>query len=150
LNLRGAYLHVVSDALGSIGVIGAALVIWLTGWRLADPLASLVVCILVIWGSWNVIRQSVNILLEGTPAHIDIIALMRAMQAVPGVKLAHDVHVWTITSGMEAMSGHIIVQDIRSSEDVIRRLNALLREQFGISHTTIQCETEHKDHQGRL
>jgi len=142
LNLRSAYLHVLTDALGSVSVIGAAVVLWATGWRLADPVASVLVCLTIFWGSWTLIRQSVNILLEGTPAHVDVITVMRAMQALPGVKLVHDVHIWTITSGMEAMSGHVVVHDLTQSQTVLGRLTALLRERFQIEHTTFQLEGE--------
>ncbi len=142
LNLRSAYLHVLSDALGSISVIGAAAVIWATGWTMADPIASILVCVGILWGSWNLIRQSVNILLEGTPSHISVVEIMRAMQAIPDVLRVHDVHVWTITSGMEAMSGHVVVQDLRQSRETLRKLNALLCNRFGIHHATLQLESE--------
>lgn len=140
LNARSAYLHVLADAVGSLAVIGAAVVMWSTDWYLADPLASLVVCAVILWSSWSLIRQSVNILLEGTPAHIDVVQVMRAMQEVPGVRRVHDVHVWTITSGMDAMSGHILVEDVRESRSVLDQLNALVRTRFGIHHTTFQLE----------
>jgi len=140
LNARSAYLHVLADAVGSVSVIGAAAVMWATGWYLADPLASLLVCAVIIWGSWSLISQSVNILLEGTPAHIDVVEVMRAMQDVPGIRRVHDVHIWTITSGMEAMSGHIVVEDLRESRRLLDRLNGLVHERFGIQHTTFQLE----------
>ncbi len=98
LNQRSAYLHVLADAAGSVSVVAAAGVIWVTGWLLADPVASLLVCAVIVWGSWNLISESVNVLLEGTPTHIDVVEVMRAMQAVPGVKRVHGVHIWTITS----------------------------------------------------
>lgn len=141
INLRGAYLHVLSDALGSVSVIGAAAIIWATGLSLADPLASLLVCAGILWGSWSLIRDSVNILLEGAPAHIEVPEVMRAMQAVPGVRLVHDVHIWTITSGMEAMSAHVVMDNSLGSPEILDRLNALLCERFGIHHTTFQLET---------
>ncbi len=141
LNLRSAYLHVLSDALGSVSVIGAAAVIWMTGWSRADPVASLLVCAGILWGSWSLIRDSVNILLEGAPAHIEVTKVMRAMQAVPGVRRVHDTHIWTITSGMEAMSAHVVVDDSLGNQEVLNRLNTLLCEQFGIHHTTFQLET---------
>jgi len=144
LNLRGVYLHVLADALGSVGVIAAAAVIWTTGWHLADPLASLFVCVVILWSSWNLIAQSVNILLEGTPAHIDAIEVTRAMQAVAGVRSVHDVHIWTITSGMEAMSAHVAVDSLNDSQGVLDRLNALLCERFQIHHTTMQMEETSK------
>jgi len=142
LNLRGAYLHVLADAVGSVSVIVAALIIWGTGWHLADPIASLAVCGIILWGSWNLIMQSVHILLEGAPSHIDVEEIINAMQVIPGVKHVHDVHVWTITSGMEAMSGHIIVQDLSQSQRILSDLNKLLCDRFGIHHTTLQLETE--------
>ena len=142
LNLKSAYLHVLADAIGSVGVIGAALIIWTTGWHVADPIASLLVCVIILWGSWNLIRQSVNILLEGTPAHINVGEVMQAMQAVPGVKRVHDVHIWTITSGMEAMSGHVVIQDLSRSRTILADLNRRLCERFGIHHATLQLETE--------
>ncbi len=142
LNLQSAYLHVLADAVGSVGVIGAAVVIWMTGWYLADPLASLFVCAIVLWGSLSLIRQSVNILLEGVPLHIDSVEVMQAMQAVPGVKRIHDIHIWTITSGMEAMSCHVDIQDLSRSREILAALNKLLCEQFKIHHSTLQLETE--------
>ena len=141
LNLRGAYLHVLSDALGSVSVIGAAAVIWATGWSRADPVASLLVCAGILWGSWRLIRDSVNILLEGVPAHIDVPKVMRAMQTVPGVRRVHDVHIWTITSGMEAMSAHVVVDNSIGNPEVLDHLNNLVCERFGIHHTTFQLET---------
>ncbi len=140
LNMRSAYLHVLSDALGSVSVIAAAVVIQMTGWSLADPLASLLVCGLILWSSWKLISQSVNILLEGTPPHIDAMEVTRAMQAVAGVRSVHDVHIWTITSGMEAMSAHVVVDNSNDSRGLLDRLNTLLCDRFKIHHTTIQLE----------
>jgi len=146
LNQRSAYLHVLADAVGSLSVIGASVVIWLTGWNAADPVASLLVCLVILWGSWNLISQSVNVLLEGTPAHINVVHVMRAMQEVAGVRRVHDVHIWTITSGMEAMSGHVVVEDLARSQAVLDRLRAVLSERFGLSHTTLQPEVEDTTH----
>lgn len=142
LNLKSAYLHVLADALGSVGVIGAAVVIWMTGWPLADPIASLLVCAVILWSSWNLIKESVNVLLEGTPSHINVVEVMRAMQTTPGVKRVHDVHIWTITSGMEAMSGHVVVEELTGSQEVLNRLGSMLCERFKIHHTTFQLEME--------
>ncbi len=142
LNLKSAYLHVLADALGSVGVIAAATVIWMTGWSLADPIASLLICAVILWGSWNLIKESVNVLLEGTPSHINVVEVMRAMQTTPGVKRVHDVHIWTITSGMEAMSGHVVVEKLTSSQQVLSRLSAMLCDRFKIHHTTFQLEAE--------
>ena len=146
LNARSAYLHVLADAIGSVSVIAAAVVMWATRWWFADPVASLLVCVVILWGSWDLIRQSVNILLEGTPAHIDVVAVMRAIQAVPGVRRVHDVHIWTITSGMEAMSGHVVIRDVSEHQQILDRLHALLRKRFKIRHTTFQLENESLKH----
>jgi len=137
---------VLADAVGSLSVIGAAIVIWRTGWNAADPIASLLVCLVILWGSWNLIRESVNILLEGTPAHINVVQVMRAMQEVAGVRRVHDVHIWTITSGMEAMSGHVVVDNLADSQAILGRVNVLLSERFGLSHTTLQPEVEDLTH----
>ena len=140
LNLQGAFLHVVADALSSVSVVIAGLIIWKTGWRLADAMASIVVCGIILWGSWRLIAQSVNVLLEGSPPHIDVPTVMRAMRQVAGVKAVHDVHVWTITSGLEAMSGHVVVDDVSRGQEILERLNELLRSGFSITHTTLQLE----------
>jgi len=142
LNMKSAYLHVLADALGSVSVIGAAVVIWVSGWSSADPIASLLVCAVILWSSWNLIKESVNVLLEGTPSHINVVEVMRAMQALPGVKRVHDVHIWTITSGMEAMSAHVVVEALNNSRNLLERLNAVLCDRFKIHHTTFQLETE--------
>ena len=142
LNLRSAYLHVLADAVGSVSVIAAALVIWATSLYLADPIASLIVCAVILWGSWSLISESVTILLEGAPSHIDVKEVIRSMQAMPGVRRVHDVHIWTITSGMEAMSGHVVIEDTGKSRSLLADLNALLCERFGIHHATLQLETE--------
>lgn len=106
------------------------------------PIASLVVCGIILWGSWGLIVQSVNILLERAPAHVDVAEMMRVMQSVPGVRRVHDIHVWTITSGMEAMSSHVVVQDLSQSQRILNELNKLLCDRFDIHHTTLQIETE--------
>lgn len=143
LNVQGAWLNVMSDALGSLGVIVAGLVIRWRGWAIADPIASMVIGILIAVNSWNLVTQSVNILLEGTPRHLRIPDVVQAMRAVPGVHEVHDVHLWTITTGMEAMSGHVIVEDVARSAEILSGLNALLSQQFGITHTTFQLEPQH-------
>ncbi len=140
LNLQGAFLHVMADALGSLSVVIASAVIWATGWRVADPIASLAVCLVILVGSWRLVSQSVNVLLEGSPPHLDVPTVMRAMRHVPGVKTVHDAHIWTITSGLEAMSAHVIVDDLAHGQEVLERLHDLLRSQFGITHTTLQLE----------
>jgi cobalt-zinc-cadmium efflux system protein len=140
LNIQGAWLNVMSDALGSVGVIVAGALIRWRGWMAADPIASMLIGLLITLNSWTLIKQAVNILLEATPRHVRIPDVVRAMRAIPGVQEVHDVHLWTITTGMEAMSGHVIVEDIQDSAAILAGLNALLADRFGIRHTTFQLE----------
>jgi cobalt-zinc-cadmium efflux system protein len=142
LNVRAAYLEVLSDALSSLGVVAAALAILLTGWRAADPLVSAAIGIVIVPRTWRLLRQAVNVLLEGTPPHLDLREIQQAMEQVPGVRRVHDLHVWTLTSGREAMSAHVVVGDLSGGEQMLDRLHALLHACFGIDHTTIQLETE--------
>jgi len=140
LNMRGAFLHVMGDALGSVGAIVAGVLIWRWGWTLADPLISIAMCLLIIYSSWQLIRESVNILLEGTPSHINIRAVVEAMHTVPGVADVHDLHVWTISSEMEALSAHVTIEPGVAHRKVLEGLQARLRSEFNIGHVTIQIE----------
>jgi len=141
LNMRGAYLHVLSDLLGSVAVILAAIAVQWFGWTLADPLASIAVTLLIIRGAWRLVREAVEVLLEHTPAHIDAEALREAMLAVRGVGAVHDLHVWTLTSGVVAMSAHAIAPTVQEHPRVLADLHAAAA-RFGILHTTIQLEGE--------
>ena len=140
LNVEGAWLNVMSDALGSIGVIIAAVLVRRQGWTAADPIASMVIGVLIAINSWTLVQRSLHILLEGAPGHLQIPDVEDAMRSVPGVHEVHDLHLWTITTGMDAMSGHVIVDDVGRSADLLDRLNALLSQRFGITHTTFQLE----------
>ena len=142
LNLRGAYLEVLSDALGSIGVIVAAVIIQTTGFILADPIISAAIGLFILPRTWGLMRQAVHILMEGVPPHLDLGEIEPAMRAAPGVRAVHDLHVWTLTSGRHAMSGHVVVQDLAAGNQILRDLHELLHERFGIEHTTIQLESE--------
>ena len=142
LNVRAAYLEVLSDALSSLAVLVAALVVVATGLTIADPLASAAIALLIVPRTWQLLRQAVNILLEGTPAHLELTEIEEAMTRVSGVRRVHDLHVWTLTSGREAMSAHVVVTDVRESERLLEALHAVLHARFGIDHTTIQLETE--------
>lgn len=143
LNVRGAWLHLLTDALGSVGAILGGAAVWAFGWNWADPLVSVLIGLLVIWSAWHLVRESVAVLLEGTPAHIDVATVRAAMIEVDGVEEVHDLHVWTITSGMEAMSGHVVVGDGGRAPggDVLAELHRVLHERFGLHHMTIQVES---------
>src|SRR5713101_1761164 len=142
LNVRAAYLEVLGDALSSIGVIVAALVVMRTGLTIVDPLVSALIALFIVPRTWRLLKQAVNVLLEGTPSHLDLGEIERAITRVPGVRRVHDLHVWTLTSGREAMSAHAVVDDVRDSERLLETLHAVMHARFGIDHTTIQLETE--------
>ncbi len=140
LNLRGAWLHVLSDALGSIGAIVAGVLIWAFGWNWADPVASALIGLLIIYSSWRLVSESVAVLMEGAPQGIDVDAVRAAMAATPGVLEVHDLHIWTITSGMDSLSAHVIAEDRRAHADLLSDLRTLLDVEFGIHHATLQIE----------
>jgi len=140
LNMKAAFRHVVADLLGSAGVIVAAVVILSTGWLYADPLISVLIGILVLGSSWSVLRESVEILLESTPAGIDARELGRRIIAVDGVRDVHDLHVWTITSGFPAMSAHVLVGRGEDCHARRRQIEGLIERDFGIRHTTLQVD----------
>ena len=143
LNVQGAFLEVVSDTLGSLGVIAAGLIMYFTGWYYADPIFSVLIGLFILPRTWGLMMQTINVLLEGTPAHINLKAVEEAMRSVPGVAAVHDLHVWTITSGMDAMSAHVVLageQPLEESQKILELLNAHLKDSFGMAHTTIQVE----------
>ncbi|MGA9767432.1 MAG: cation diffusion facilitator family transporter [Blastocatellia bacterium] len=140
LNMRGAFLHILGDALGSVGAIVAGLLIWQWGWTLADPIISVLMCLLILYSSWQLIRESVNILLEGTPSHINIHAVVEAMHNVSGVIDVHDLHVWTISSGKDALSAHVTLEVGAPHRTTLEELQERLRKNFNIGHLTIQLE----------
>ncbi|MGH7324972.1 MAG: cation diffusion facilitator family transporter [Candidatus Rokuibacteriota bacterium] len=142
LNVRAAYVEVLSDALASVGVLAAAAVIAVTGWTVVDPLVSIAIAVFIVPRTWRLLVQAVNVLLEGTPAHLTLEEIEAAMTGVAGVRQIHDLHVWTLTSGREAMSAHVVVDDVRESERLLEMLHALLHARFGIDHTTIQLEKD--------
>ena len=143
LNVQGAFLEVVSDALGSIGVIIAGLIMLLTGWYYADPIFSVLIGLFILPRTWKLLMQAVNVLLEGTPAHINLAAVEQEILKVRGVEKVHDLHVWTITSGIEALSTHIVLAEgcePRDGDRILEQLAAVLKEKFAIDHSTIQIE----------
>jgi cobalt-zinc-cadmium efflux system protein len=139
LNVRGAYLHVLGDLLASGGTLVAALIVRLTGWLAADPIASLVSTVLIIGSAWRLVREAVDVLLEAAPPHIALEAVRGRLQSIPGVESVHDLHVWTVTSGVVAMSVHAIVRQPEHHQDVLERAHDLLQE-MGIQHVTVQLE----------
>ena len=142
LNVKGAYFEVLSDMLGSIGVIAAALIIMWTGWRLADPLIGAGIGLFIIPRTWLLLNQAIHILLEGVPAEIDINRLTRALSGIPGVISVHDLHVWTITSGLDSMSGHLVVGNIADAPRVLRTARQIMKEEFKLEHVTVQIEDD--------
>lgn len=143
LNTRAAFLHVIGDMLGSVGAIAAAIIMMATGWYIVDPILSAGIGGLILWSSWRLMRESVDVLLESAPRRIDVPALESAMASVPGVSGIHDLHVWTLTSGVVALSSHVEISDAERWHDVLDELGSLLRERFGIHHVTLQPEPEH-------
>jgi cobalt-zinc-cadmium efflux system protein len=142
LNVRGALFHVLGDALGSIAAIVAGLCMLLWDWYLADPLTSLLVSVLILFGAWRILRDSTDILLEGTPGHIDIRLMERELATIEGVDSIHDLHVWSISSGMTSMSCHAVVSGQRDRQELLSALKAILRNNYHIHHSTIQLEEE--------
>jgi len=141
LNEHGAFLHVVGDALGSVGALVAGGLMWFKGWYVADPAISVVIALLIIYSSYELIREAVNVLLEGTPAHINIAAVKEAMLGIDNVLGVHDLHVWSITSGKDALSAHVVCDCECYNKELVEQIRRRLHDRFGISHLTIQLET---------
>lgn len=140
LNMQGALRHILADLLGSIGVIAAALVIVVTGYRVADPIISVFIGVLVLFSSWKLLHDSVNILLESSPPGIDAEEIGQKMAGVEGVEEVHDLHVWTVTSGFPALSAHVLVGRDEDCHQKRRDLEEMLDEEFDIDHTTLQVD----------
>jgi cobalt-zinc-cadmium efflux system protein len=142
LNVHSAFLHVIGDALGSVGVIAAGLVILLTGWTLADPVASILIGAVIMVGAGRVLRRSVHVLAEGVPDGMEVSRVLKAMFNVRGVSEVHDLHVWTVSPGYIALSAHVVIADqaLSAAATLMDGLKRVLAEEFGIHHTTIQFE----------
>jgi cobalt-zinc-cadmium efflux system protein len=141
LNARGAYLHVLGDLLASVGTIAAAIAIRYTGWLTADPIASILTTVLIMSGAWRLVRESVDVLLESTPAHIPLPAVRGQLEAIPGIESVHDLHVWAVTPAVIAMSAHCIVREPDHHQHVLEHIHDAMR-LFGIEHVTIQLERD--------
>ena len=142
LNVRSAYLHMVGDAVSAVGVVIAGVVVAFTGASIADPIVSILIGLLILWSSWGILKESVNVLLEGIPEGMDMWSVEQTINDMHGVLAVHDLHVWTVGSGMICCSCHITVeeQSVRSGENVLRAVTKKLEHDFGIAHTTIQIE----------
>jgi cobalt-zinc-cadmium efflux system protein len=145
VNIRAAWVHMLGDALGSVAIIIGALVIRSTHWYVVDPILSILIGCLIVWSAWDVVRESLNILLEGMPRGIELREVIRSMQEIPGVIDVHDVHVWSLGSGTHALSCHAMIEDMPPSESdcILQGLNCTLADRFHIHHTTIQFEHAH-------
>lgn len=139
INMKGAWLHVIADALGSVQAIVAGALIWAFGWNWADPLASIMIGLLVVWSAWSLLREAVDVLMEGVPRHVAMDAVKQALGGIEGVRAVHDLHVWTITSGFVSLSAHVKVAG-RDPDLILDDARRVVRERFGIQHSTIQLE----------
>ncbi len=147
LNIRGAYLHIIGDALSSVGVVIGGVIIIYTGWYLIDPILSIMISLVIIYGAWSLVKESVNILLESAPAHINIDTIAAEIKRIEGVREAYHIHLWSITSGVYALSAHVLIDDqmVSDSRELNDRIRKLLSEKFKILHSTIQLECEKCD-----
>lgn len=146
VNLRSAYLHVLGDALGSVGAIIAGIVMYFFDWYVADPIISVVVALLILKGAWGIIKQTIHILMEGTPITIDQQEVKQTLEAIEGVINVHDLHVWTITSGLDSLTCHLLIEDNEDEQRILQQAIQQIEKQFKIMHTTIQIEKSDLQH----
>ncbi|WP_084783411.1 cation diffusion facilitator family transporter [Paenibacillus sp. FJAT-26967] len=146
LNVRSAYLHVLGDALGSVGAIIAGLLMLIFQWYQADPIISVLVALLILRSAWGVLKATTHILLEGAPSRINCEEIKQSLLSISGVRDVHDLHAWTITSGLDSFSCHLLIEDPADSQHILQQAIRLMEERFNIQHTTIQVETEHLQH----
>jgi cobalt-zinc-cadmium efflux system protein len=144
LNIKGAFWHVLGDTISSLGVIIAAIIISITGWGIVDPIIAVFIGIIILLGAGRLVRESAEILLESVPKHVQIDKVVELIKAVSGVEDVHDLHIWTITSGIHALSAHLVIQDqmLSGSTDIMEKVNHDLGRVFGITHTTLQLECD--------
>lgn len=140
LNLRSAYLHIIGDALGSIGAIAAGFLMSVFSWYWADPVISVLVSLLILRGAFGVIKHCLNILMEGAPPHVDSTKVRETLERIPGVVDVHDLHIWTISSGLDSLSGHLLVQTEADCQTILQEAVSLMEKKFHIQHVTIQIE----------
>lgn len=142
INIRGAFIHMLGDALGSLAIIAGALIIRSTGWGQVDPLLSIAIGLLIVYSAWGITRESLNILLEGLPRGMRLTDVAGATKAIEGVLDVHDLHIWSLGSSTHALSCHVLIEDVppSASDVILRRINTMLADRFDIAHTTIQFE----------
>jgi cobalt-zinc-cadmium efflux system protein len=145
LNLRGAFLHIVSDALGSMGAITAGLIMLFTGWYVADPVISILIGLLILRASWNLVKESLSVLMQAVPKGIRLEDVQRCLEEVEGVSKVHDLHVWAVTSDLFTLSAHAVVENGGDFHQVLNSIEEVLKERFNIEHTTIQLEIESRE-----
>lgn len=146
INVRSAYLHILGDALGSVGALLAGALMMLFGWYIADPIISVLVAVLILRGAWRVISHAIHILMEGTPPTINPDEVVKTLMAIDGVKEVHDLHIWTITSGMDSLSCHLLIDDAKDCQVILQEAIRKIEDNFLIQHTTIQIEKSHPQH----
>ena len=144
LNMKAAFWHVFGDTISSLGVIIGGVVIAVTGWGMVDPIIAVLIGCIILWGAVRLVRESADILLETVPKHIQVDEVARMITGIPGVEDVHDMHVWTITSGIHALSAHLLIEDqtVAKSGEIARAVNQDLAQHFNITHTTLQLECE--------
>jgi cobalt-zinc-cadmium efflux system protein len=142
INVRSAFVHMLGDALGSVAIVAGAIVIRYTGWQRIDPALSVAIGVLIIWTAWDIVNESLNILLEGLPRGLELGAVSGAMKEVPGVLDVHDLHIWSLGSSTHALSCHALIEDVppSASDRILQNLNNMLCDRFSIRHTTVQFE----------
>jgi cobalt-zinc-cadmium efflux system protein len=146
LNVRGVWLHLMTDLLGSLSAIVAGLLVWKFNWYLADPLISVVIGLLILFGAWQLVVECVNVLLEGVPKGMDLNAIRKSIEEIPGVEGVHDLHIWTVTSGVPSLSAHVSLKDKVDTVPMLQSITLLLSEKFHIDHVTVQLEPLGFDH----
>lgn len=142
LNARAALLHVMGDMLGSVAAIAAGAVIYFTGWTPIDPILSMLISLLILASTFNLLREALHVLMEGVPLHLDLTEIEMEMGGMEGVSSIHDVHVWTLSSGVVALSAHVVLHDLHGWMHVLPSMREMLNSRYGINHVTLQPETE--------
>ncbi|WP_373288875.1 cation diffusion facilitator family transporter [Paenibacillus nasutitermitis] len=147
INLRSAYLHVLGDALGSVGAIVAGLIMMIFGWYAADPIVSVFVALLILKGAWGIIKHTLHILMEGTPSTVNHADVMQTLRGIEGVLDVHDLHIWTITSGLDSLSAHVLIDDKSDHQMILQQALQVINDRYNIQHTTLQVETDRIQHE---